>query len=833
MPDLLTTAHAYLDAGLAPLPLRTDGSKAPAVAWRAHIDQAPTRDIVDAWFNRDTDGIGTICGTPAGNLEMLEVEGRAVHLTAQLAELMADNGLGDLWAQIDGGWLEVSPSGGLHWHYRVTDGPARPNTKLARRPATADELAHNPADKVKVLIETRGQGGFTVLAPSAGRSHPTGKPWIRAKGGPDTIPTITADERDALHAIASMLDEMPTELDGPDEPQGRRHDVSSDGVRPGDDFNHRATWADVLGKHGWARTRHFGGTCYGWRRPGKTDPGISATTGRNDADNLYVFSSSTEFETEKAYSKFAAYTLLEHGGDYAAAAKALRAEGYGAEASRPVDDLRDLVAPTASSSTAGSAALAPTQLPERTDATPRLALVEERTLTYSDDANALALVDTFGDRIRYCDDRGRWLAWDGNRWHWCGRSGGVVREYAKRVARNLPETNDKAITHKKRSLGAVGTTAMLTQAATDDRIAVNLSDLDAHPWELNTPAGIVDLRSGQLSPPDPAKLHTRVTDVAPDFDADDTFWQRFLEQTFNGTSPSGAELIAYVQRLVGHSAVGVVGPHVLPFAQGSGGNGKGVFLETCVRVLGDYATTAPSGFLMAKVHPGHETELARLAGARMVLCSEVNEDDRFDEAKVKQLTGGDTITARFMQQDHFTFTPSHHLWLMGNHQPAVRAGGRSFWRRLRLIPFLHEVPEDQVIDDLQGILAREHGPAVLAWIIRGAVDYAARGLREPDQVKAATDTYAHDQDTVTRFLEEQCIVGGGEHVQLKVAVLRAAYEAWCADEGEHAVTAKAFGMQLQRHGIESAKGSKGVRIYRGVTLRSDDETSEAPQEWYR
>jgi putative DNA primase/helicase len=220
-------------------------------------------------------------------------------------------------------------------------------------------------------------------------------------------------------------------------------------------------------------------------------------------------------------------------------------------------------------------------------------------------------------------------------------------------------------------------------------------------------------------------------------------------------------MIGYLQRLVGYSAVGMIGPHVLPFCHGSGGNGKGAFLEAVTGVLGDYATSAPVGFLMAQTHSGHETEIARLAGARMVLCSEVNEDDRFDEAKVKQLTGGDTLTARFMRQDHFTFTPTHQLWLMGNHQPAVRSGGRSFWRRLRLVPFLHEVPESEVIDDLQGLLVREHGAALLAWIVAGAVAYAEDGLREPDSVKSATAAYERDQDTVRRFVDDCCHLGGG------------------------------------------------------------------------
>jgi len=824
MTDLLTYALELARAGYSVIPVKADGTKAPAVPWKPYTIQPATEQQLREWFapGRHT-GIGIITGAVSGCAELTELEGRAAGHLDELRELAEASGLGHLWHNLVTGWFELSPSGGVHLIYRV-DGPIPGNTKIARRPATDEELAEAPKERVKVLAETRGEGGYVVIAPTPGTHHPTGNAWRCITGtGPTTAPTLTPDERQALHDLLATLDRTPHRDEPPPTTPTTR--PTDGGLTPGDDYEQRTTWADILTPHGWTHVHTTGRTSY-WRRPGK-DIGISATTGHaDDRDRLYVFTTSTDFDAERPYTKFGAYTLLNHGGDHTTAAKTLRTNGYGQEASRPVGgDLRDLIAPS-TPPTAGTAALASNQAPKRE--LPHLQLVTERTLTYSDDANALALIDAFGDRIRYCDDRGRWLAWDGHRWHWCGRSGGVVREYAKRVARNLPEDGDKALTHKKRTLGAVGTTAMLTQAATDNRVTVALPDLDAHPFELNTPAGIVDLRTGQTRPPDPARLHTRITAVAPDMDADTTFWDRFLDQTFDGTTPTGRELVHYLQRLVGHSAVGVVGPHVLPFAHGAGGNGKGVFLETCVRVLGDYATTAPSGFLMAKLHASHETEIARLAGARMVLCSEVNEDDRFDEAKVKQLTGGDTLTARFMQQDHFSFTPTHHLWLMGNHQPAVRAGGRSFWRRLRLIPFAREVPEDQVIDDLQGILAREHGPAVLAWIVRGAVDYATRGLREPDQVKAATADYAHEQDTVSRFLEECCRLGGGDHVQLKVALVRAAYERWCADEGEQPVSAKSFGMQLQRHGVESRR-TKSARTYTGITLLRDD-TDASPDD---
>jgi len=334
--SLLDTALALHASGLAPLPLRTDGSKAPAVSWADYTNTPPDLAQVTNWFTTiDTDGIGTLCGHTSGDLEMLEVEGRATPLIAQLGTLMADHGYADLWNTIITGWVELSPSGGIHWHYRISDGPARPNTKLASRPSTPEELVAKPAETRKVLIETRGQGGFTILAPSAGRSHLTGHAWMPATGTPDTCPLITVDQRDALYAIAAMLDQMPV-IDAPTQPKSR--DYKQDGsLRPGDDYNQRAQWADIL--TGWTRRdRPFAANCYGWSRPGKTiREGISATTGRNDADNIYVFSSSTEFETETPYSKFGAYTLLEHHGDYSAAAKALAGQGYGTQIMREQD----------------------------------------------------------------------------------------------------------------------------------------------------------------------------------------------------------------------------------------------------------------------------------------------------------------------------------------------------------------------------------------------------------------------------------------------------------------------------------------------------------------
>jgi putative DNA primase/helicase len=268
---------------------------------------------------------------------------------------------------------------------------------------------------------------------------------------------------------------------------------------------------------------------------------------------------------------------------------------------------------------------------------------------------------------------------------------------------------------------------------------------------------------------------------------------------------------------MGYSVIGEVREHILPCAIGSGRNGKGVFFETQIAVLGDdYATTAPAGFLMAK-GTQHETEIARLAGRRLVVASETNEGDRFDEQRVKQLTGGDRLTARFMRENHFTFPPSHTLCLMANHRPDVRAGGPAFWSRLLIIPFNNVVPPEKQIKGFDKILAREDGPAVLAWIIEGAAAYVREGLQEPASVTVATQEYEAEQDTVARFLEERCHLGGHRQVTLQKAIVRAAYERFCREGGESPVSPKALTQALKRRGVEEAR-TGSARLYVGITL---------------
>jgi len=321
MGEVLQAALDFHDAGVSVIPAREDGSKAPITNWKQYQVTRADREQLQAWFAGNATGIGIVTGAVSGNLEMLELEGRAVNggLLDEAKEIAINSGLGDLWDVISNGYVEFTPSGGLHWLYRIADEPVPGNTKLARRPGENDTI--------EVLAETRGEGGFVVTSPSHGSVHPSGQPWVLLKGSPALIPMLSMEERNAIHSIFRSLDSMPHKEQVV---QNLSQSVqSSTGEKPGDDFNERGKWEDIL--INWKKVFTSNGVTY-WRRPNKSE-GISATTGRNDGDNLYVFTTSTSFEAEKPYSKFAAFAHLNHQGDFSAAAKALRAMGYGTQSS--------------------------------------------------------------------------------------------------------------------------------------------------------------------------------------------------------------------------------------------------------------------------------------------------------------------------------------------------------------------------------------------------------------------------------------------------------------------------------------------------------------------
>lgn len=311
-PSTLEAAQELTATGVSVIPIKADGSKATLGKWTQAQERRADPAQVAQWFSTPGPGLGAVMGAVSGNLLMVEIEGRAADRRADLEQLAEASGLGELWRRVCAGWMESSPSGGIHWFIRTpTPFPSR---KLAQ---TADKVC---------LAETKGEGGYSIMAPSSGGVHATGKPWVRLAGGPATACTVTQEELEQFLTLFSALDERPAAPTPERTPRPAAN--TGQGIPPGEDYENRTPWADILTPHGWAFLFAQQNTTY-WRRPGKS-AGISATTGHaDDRDRMWVFTSSTEFQPETPYTKFAAYALLNHGGDYAAAASQLRREGYG------------------------------------------------------------------------------------------------------------------------------------------------------------------------------------------------------------------------------------------------------------------------------------------------------------------------------------------------------------------------------------------------------------------------------------------------------------------------------------------------------------------------
>jgi putative DNA primase/helicase len=443
----------------------------------------------------------------------------------------------------------------------------------------------------------------------------------------------------------------------------------------------------------------------------------------------------------------------------------------------------------------------------------------------TDDANALRLVDVHGGTIRRVADMSTWWSWTGTTWQ-RDHDSARVREAARTLARDLLEHDDQAKRHKRNSLSSVGISGCVRVAESDPRVSIRAADLDAHPLLLNSRSGVVDLRTGDVRRADPSLLLTRVTATGLDLDsgkAGHPRWTAFLAETFGDDD----ELIGYVQRLAGLALIGEVREHVLPFLYGVGANGKTVLLLVLQGLLGSvdvggYAVAAPDGFLMASRDGAHPTEIARLRSARLLVCSEQTSGRRFDEAKVKRLTGGDMLTGRFMRGDFFDFAPSHLTVVASNHLPQVREGGPSFWRRVRLIPFTHVVPESRRDPDLAARILTAEGPAVLGWAVRGAMAVLAGGLADPPRVRAATEDYRISEDTLASFVRDACMIGDGYWCE--VGVLRERYLRHCTEMDAEPLSAKALTMRLVAElGVQQGRLSRpSRRIYRGIGLLTDD-----------
>lgn len=476
----------------------------------------------------------------------------------------------------------------------------------------------------------------------------------------------------------------------------------------------------------------------------------------------------------------------------------------------------------------------------------------------TDQANANRLVNAFGRQVLVA--AGRWHVWDGRRWladeadvyrYGCRLSSLIKDESAGVRARGERDEAAGAMGAAKK--GAAIADALLKWAVKSEMkgtieaaiglarkmLTVDEGELDWDPWALNVLNGIVDLRTGVLRPHNPDEMLTKLVGVRYDPAARCDGWLRALGEICGGD----VGLVGFHRRWFGYCLTGLCVEQAFVVHWGPGGNGKSVVLELMAETMGDYAGTAAPGLLVASKGDRHPTEIAALMGRRMVTAHESGEGVVLREDFIKQATGGDKLVGRFMREDFFEFTPTHKIQLLTNHKPAVKGQDAGIWRRVLLVPYgVAFGTEEQVregvaqsVKDVDLLLRlRDEAEGVLAWRVRGAVEWAQDGLRAPGVVLAASAAYKSEQDRVGQFVAECCEVGAGFEEALTDGMmggLYPAYVSWCKEGGIYPISKQRFaddvsrvtggGEPTDRKLTVAGGGRRKVKIVRGVRLLPD------------
>ncbi len=437
---------------------------------------------------------------------------------------------------------------------------------------------------------------------------------------------------------------------------------------------------------------------------------------------------------------------------------------------------------------------------------------------FTDLGNAHRLIANHGHELRYIAPWGSWLTWDGTRF---ATDPGDVRvtDLASSIPRRLfadagddsldRTTRDNQLKWAKRSESATALAAAVRLARSVPGVAIDHAQLDADKALLNVENGTVDLGTGELLDHDPERLITKLAPVRYEPEATAPTFDAYLERVL-----PDADVRAFVQRAVGYSLSGEVSEQVLFFVTGVGANGKSVLMSTISRLLGDYATTAPKDLLLATRHEPHPTSMTQLFGARFASAIETEAGAKLAEAQVKQLTGGDEITARRMREDFWTFAPTHKLWLACNHLPKINGRDHAIWRRIRVVPFNVVIPEDErdphLVDTIEAELS-----GVLNWALEGHRQWRANGLEVPRSVAEATAEYRQASDWLTRFCAEKGYVIEPGVGSTLTTDLRKDVESWSRDEGL-TVGRVELARALEDAGCEPVR-TKLARLWRGIS----------------
>lgn len=430
------------------------------------------------------------------------------------------------------------------------------------------------------------------------------------------------------------------------------------------------------------------------------------------------------------------------------------------------------------------------------------------------------MVEDHQNELRFCNAWG-WLFWTGT--HWLRDDLGTPTRLATATVRRMfaeaaktedTSKRDKLMKEIRKYEASFRIRGITSLAESDPRIRRRESEFDTDPWTLNVRNGSLDLRTFTLAPHNPAQHLTKLAGADYDETATCPRWVQFVDEVFDGD----AELAAFIQRAIGYSITGDTREQVLFLPYGTGANGKTVMLRVMQALLGDYATHADASTFMEKRTEAVRNDVARLAGARLVTSVETTEGQRLAESLVKQLTGGDKISARFLFREHFEFVPAFKLWLAANHKPEIRGGDFAIWRRVLLVPFNRTFTGPTADPELLPKLLREL-PGILNWALTGVQAWLARGLKPPAAVRLATEQYRDEQDAIAEFLADFCDVGEGFRVA--TPDLYAVYKGWAERSGDRPLSRNAFGRRLTDRGFGDDRTGR-ARYRTGLCLRMAD-----------
>lgn len=489
----------------------------------------------------------------------------------------------------------------------------------------------------------------------------------------------------------------------------------------------------------------------------------------------------------------------------------------------------------------------------------------------TDAANADAVVRAYPNTFLYVVEWEMWIMWDGSRWSLPGGKSGardrvlhcIIRsarvryvaakarideltEEAKVIQTRFGKDSDEFEANIYAQKAQFALLKWLEASQNSSRVngcetllrgklAAHKSDLDAHPWLFNVANGTVDLRTGELRNHDRTDLLTQLSPIEYDPNATAPNWEALLSRAMK----EDAAMVLYLQRLIGYTLTGTTQEHILVFHYGNtGSNGKSTFLAALRNLMGEYGCTAPRNILFEPKNGSepHPTELARLYGRRLVTCSEVPEHVELAEAKVKDLTGGDVISVRRMNENFWDLTPTHTLHAAGNHKPEVRGTDGGIWRRIKLVPWVVEIPVDQQDKGLGDKLKAEL-PGILAWAVKGCLLWQKVGLSEPTAVTEAGAEYRSESDVLGSFFSTQCVFEPEARHACKY--FRKAYEMWCEEMGYHAVSARVMGRRLREKGVTDitvrvdgrpAQGWAGVRTKSAAELTREASELSSPHD---